>query len=237
MLRPGSGRTSIETRDIGLKTNDGVELSASFYPAKSAGQPAPAALLVHDAGASREQLADVAVRLQKDGFGVLLLDLRSHGQSGGKAWAELDVPGRKTAWATAIRDVDSGAEWLRSQASVQRTNLSVVGIGAGCALAARHAVKDENTRTVALLAPPAQAFGFDVSKDLEQLGGLSILLLADREARSEATLLVEQARKAQGAIVKDRFVDNRDVLADKSTGKTVADFLKEAAFPKKSKGK
>src|SRR5262245_35479491 len=66
--------------DVSIHTEDGVTLSAVWTPA---GQPAPAVLLLHSYLRSHADWDAVAGRLHEAGVGVLELDLRGHGRSGG----------------------------------------------------------------------------------------------------------------------------------------------------------
>lgn len=65
--------------EVALTTADGVTLQA-WYVAPTNGA---AIVLAHGAGGSREGLRDHAALLVRHGYGVLALDLRGHGESGG----------------------------------------------------------------------------------------------------------------------------------------------------------
>ena len=77
--------------DVSLRTADGVKLHAWWRP----GDHDAAVVLAHGWGANREQMLGQALALARGGFGVLLVDLRGHGASGGRANAgdgeQLDV--------------------------------------------------------------------------------------------------------------------------------------------------
>lgn len=143
---------TIETVDI--KVSATMKLKASFFVPKS-DERAPAALLIHDAGSDRKSMADLAERMWKAGYAVLTIDLRGHGDSicdESKDYRTLDTDkDRKAMWAFAYRDIESAARWLRSNKRVHSSNLNMIGNGSGCALAARHAARDENVRTVTLM--------------------------------------------------------------------------------------
>ncbi|MDO5113724.1 MAG: alpha/beta fold hydrolase [Planctomycetia bacterium] len=63
-----------------LKTKDGVQLSATFYPGNREKDSIPV-LLLHSWGGSREEFATLAPFLQAQGCAVLVPDLRGHGLS------------------------------------------------------------------------------------------------------------------------------------------------------------
>jgi dienelactone hydrolase len=227
-------------QSVGFKTSDELSIRADFYPARANGQLAPAAILIHDAGGTRAQLGDLASRMQRQGFAVLALDLRGHGDSGGRAtdWRELDDAGRKTLWAFATRDVEAAAQWMRGQKGIHTTNLSMIGVGAGCALAVRHAARDENVRCVALLAPNPADYGYDVAAELFDLEGLPTLVMTPRGASNETERMVENANAKNGGTpyIEVEFSGSKveTVLQDKRMPTVVAKWLKDRATPQRS---
>lgn len=64
---------------ITLQTADGISLEAWYAPSSNGA----AIVLLHGAGSSRAQLGGHAAMLVRHGYGVLALDLRGHGESGG----------------------------------------------------------------------------------------------------------------------------------------------------------
>ncbi|HVP65952.1 MAG TPA: alpha/beta fold hydrolase [Anaeromyxobacteraceae bacterium] len=93
--------------DLALETEDGVVLRAWWRP----GELDAAVVLAHGWGSNREQMLEQATALAQAGFGVLLLDLRGHGASGGRTNAgdgeELDVRA-----ATDHLAARQGIRWL-----------------------------------------------------------------------------------------------------------------------------
>lgn len=236
--RLGAGQTS----DVEIRSSDSTKLRATYFPPpskSSGGNPAPAVLLVHDAGGDRHQLDDVALRLQKSGFAVLSVDLRGHGQSGGTAgpWTKLGPDEQSRVWALATRDIEAAAEWVLSQGEVHSTNLSLVGLGSGCALAVRHAKRDENVRCVVLLAPRSKDFGFDVAADLQKIEGLPTLVLAAKD--DDATrAMVAAANNGSHPYVELDYSAARvnGVLEDRKVPSKVASWIKGLAMPKRGRG-
>jgi pimeloyl-ACP methyl ester carboxylesterase len=109
-IRPGSlaGRAELGGfADVRIRAADGIELGAWWRPGPNRG----AVLLVHGWGANREQLLPLALPLARAGWGVLLVDLRGHGDSQGASRAgdaeRLDV-------AAAVRFLESrpDVDWI-----------------------------------------------------------------------------------------------------------------------------
>ena len=230
-----SGSKSAPPENVEIKTGDGVKLAASFYKPS---ERAPAVLVLHDAGGNRSQVEPLAERLQKQGFGVLTVDLRGHGGSKTDKldWDKLSEDERKSTWSFAPRDVDAAAEWVLDQQIIHSTSLSIVGVGSGCALAVRHAKSDENVVSLALLAPHAQDYGFDVRADIQALAGLPTFLLASKNDEAER-MAIDANTRSTNPFVEIALAPAKatSVLEDKKLPAKVAAWLGDKALPKKGK--
>lgn len=98
-------------RVIDLKTSDGTVLKASYF---AASKPAPGVLLLHQADRDRKSWDSVASQLASAGINTLTLDMRGHGESGGKAGDKI------------TDDIDKAFQYLVSQPGV---NHDVIGAG------------------------------------------------------------------------------------------------------------
>jgi len=219
---------------VSLRTDDEQTLEASFY--RPATGHAQAVLLVHDAGASRVQLEPLAEKLSKQGFGVMTLDLRGHGASKTAKldWDKLSDADKKSTWSATPKDLDAAAKWLLAQPTIQSTSLSLVGYGAGCALAVRHAKSDENVVCMALLAPNAEAYGFNVRADIQTLEGLPTFVVTAKDGDAERMAL--EANASSGNPYVELFISPPKLgtpLDDKSLPAKVAKWLADKAMPKK----
>ncbi len=235
LLAPGlaGGRVAPET--VAIKTTDGETLQASFY---KPGSTAPGVLLVHDAGSNLAQLDPLADRLSRQGFGVLTLDLRGHGasKSAGLDWDKLSENDRKSTWALAPKDVDAAASWLLGQPGIHGTSLALIGYGAGCALAVRHAKGDENVVCMVLLAPNAADYGFDVRADIQTLVGLPTFVATAKDDEGEKMAL--EANASSGNPYLDIFLSPPKVatpLEDKNLPAKVLKWVGDKAMPKKGR--
>ena len=72
-------RASSPARDVRLQSSDGITLGATYWPGRHAN--GPAVLLLHGNGASRAAMTPNAAWLAAQGFAVLAIDFRGHGQS------------------------------------------------------------------------------------------------------------------------------------------------------------
>jgi dienelactone hydrolase len=110
--RPAIGATPASTglayEAVTVTTSDGVDLAAWYL--ESANRAA--VVLLHGAGSTRTDMLDQAAVLARHGFGVLLLDARGHGESGGRAmdfgwYGDADIAAA-TQFLAGRDDVDPG---------------------------------------------------------------------------------------------------------------------------------
>ena len=222
-----------------IKTKDSQTVVGSFFAPK-AKQGAPGALLVHSAGGNRSEMVALAERLQKLGFGALVIDLRGHGESATAEnnWTKLDEKARESMWAFAVRDVAASSDWLLGQPSVHASNLSLIGYRSGTTLVARHAKSDENVRSLTLLSPPSSGveLGFNLVKDLEELSGLPIYMAFSKDEPGTSKMLGSPDKKTgdleflQIAIFK---CPGTELLEDKKLSTDVSKWIQERAMPSK----
>ncbi len=116
---PGGGTVGtapVGAQSVTLETDDGVTLDAWYAP-PAAGT---AIVLVHGAGSSREGVRRYFEFLVNHGFGVLALDLRGHGTSGGKT--------NRLGWEST-HDVAAAVEFLHGRDEVKR--IGALGLSMG----------------------------------------------------------------------------------------------------------
>ena len=101
-------------RVVELKTSDGAQLKASYF---AAAKPGPGVLLLHQANRDRKSWDSVASRLASAGINTLTLDMRGHGESGGKAGDKI------------TDDIDKAFQYLVSQPGVNRDVIGAGGAG------------------------------------------------------------------------------------------------------------
>ena len=120
--RPDLGATPAEvgltSESLMIPTTDGVRLAAWYVPSRNGA----AVVLLHGAGSTRSNVLDEAVVLADAGFGVLLVDARGHGESGGRA---MDF-----GWY-GEQDVAAAVEVLAARPDVDPARIGVVGLSMG----------------------------------------------------------------------------------------------------------
>lgn len=110
--RPEIGATpesiGLSYEEVTVSTADGVDLAGWYVPSTNRA----AVVVLHGAGSTRSDVLAEAAVLARHGFGVLLIDARGHGDSGGRAmdfgWhGDADIAAA-TAFLATRDDVDPG---------------------------------------------------------------------------------------------------------------------------------
>jgi pimeloyl-ACP methyl ester carboxylesterase len=104
--------------DVTLTTADGVRLAAWYVPSRNGA----AVVLLHGSGSTRANVLGHAAALASRGYGVLLLDARGHGKSGGR---EMDF-----GWF-GDADIAPAVEYLRAAPDVTGDRIGLVGMSMG----------------------------------------------------------------------------------------------------------
>lgn len=104
--------------DVTFRTSDGVQLSAWFVPSHNRG----AIVTVPGAGSNRTATLDQAAVLARHGYGVLMIDPRGQGRSGGNA---MDA-----GWY-GERDITAAATFLQHLPGVDPKRIGVLGLSMG----------------------------------------------------------------------------------------------------------
>jgi len=117
-----AGRTAadppLDAEPVSLPTADGVTLAAWWVP----GTNGAAVLVRHGAGSTHEGALDQAAVLARHGYGVLLMDARGHGASGGRA---MDFGW----WGDA--DIAAGLDHLEARPGVDPDRIGLLGLSMG----------------------------------------------------------------------------------------------------------
>jgi len=224
---------------VTITTKDQLLLAGSYWAPKGK-EKAPGALLLHSAGADRRSLDELGEYLWKKGFAVLAVDVRGHGGSvaEGADWSKAaDDKARESLWGLAARDVDAAAAFLLQRTEVHSTNLSVFGVGAGCALALRHAQADDNTRALVLITPEVTSFGYNTAQGVTALAGMPTLIVASNKDKDVAERLKAAGHAANEGIeyieVSLVRAEPEAVLADAKLNNSAATWLRTQVMTKK----
>lgn len=122
-------------RDVTLTTADGVRLAGWYVPSRNHA----AVIVLHGSGSSRLNILDHVGVLGRAGYGVLAIDARGHGRSGGVA---MDL-----GWDEDL-DVEAGVSFLARQTDVDAGRIGVLGLSMGGVGAVEAAASDGRINAV-----------------------------------------------------------------------------------------
>jgi pimeloyl-ACP methyl ester carboxylesterase len=149
-----------------------IHLSGWYIPSENRA----AIILLHGYGSNRLEMVSRAEVLARHGYGVLLYDLRGHGESGGevRAFGWQDVP-----------DVKTALEFLSNREDVDPNRIGILGFSIGGQIAIRAAAEYEQIKAVIADdpgfvtvddAPPASNTNQKIMNTLSWLYGRSVSL-------------------------------------------------------------
>jgi esterase/lipase len=111
-------RVGLAYVDVTLRADDGVDIAGWYVPSSNRA----AVVLLHGAGSTRSDVLDHAAALSRAGFGVLMVDARGHGDSGGRA---MDF-----GW-DGDADIAAATAHLASRPDVDPDRIGLVGMSMG----------------------------------------------------------------------------------------------------------
>jgi dienelactone hydrolase len=147
--------------------DDGLTLSATYYPAAKA--PAPGILLIHDSKGDRSVWQAPGQALSIAGYNALAIDLRGYGETGGKP-----------DWGQARMDITTVLVRLSAMAGVDPQKVSAMGFGTGANLALAGCATFANCRSVVLISPTLSDHGIDAQAALSTYGNHPLLIITSQ---------------------------------------------------------
>jgi len=200
--------SSVAPTDNGpeLQTFDLVKLKASYELPQGVPAPIPAVLMLHGYGEDRKVWETLKAKFLTQGWAVMALDLRGHGDSKTKNQRTITAsPEWRSTTHDFAQDVNPALEWLKRQPRLDSKKIAIVGydVGANLALVASGAFSE--VRSVIAIKP--------VLKEAMEMAGSA----QDFHPRSA---LVVAADAAEGNQIKPYTKDPFRVLTQPVTGGT-----------------
>lgn len=177
---------------VRFTTHEGIEIVGDFeHPggndAVSTSRPvAPVVILLHMYRSNRSAFRPLTSELNRAGFATLAIDLRGHGDSGGKLRDTLarSVEQRDSRVFNAMDgDVRAAYEFLAERKDIDISRLAIVGASVGCSIAMKYAVDDASVDAIVCLSPGLDYLGVDSREPAQKLKGRAIWLLATEDER------------------------------------------------------
>jgi pimeloyl-ACP methyl ester carboxylesterase len=143
-------KSKMEMQKVSFITKDGVTIVANYYPNKSAKF---AGILVHMRPKTKESFDDFAKFLQKQGYALLAIDLRGHGESTESVKGKLDYNKFSEAEEKeSINDLISASSFLEKE-GYQKDKQFLIGASIGANLSFQFLSENPQVKAIVLLSP------------------------------------------------------------------------------------
>lgn len=154
-----------------IEAADGLELDAAFYAAEGL-EKAPGVILLHMLGSSRTiwETVGLADELAANGYAVLALDMRGHGETGGSQ-----------DWAQAEDDIQRVWQFFVNRPEVDGEKTAVLGASIGSNMALIAAANEPTIRTAILLSPGLNYRGVAPAERLPDYGDRPLFIVASED--------------------------------------------------------
>jgi pimeloyl-ACP methyl ester carboxylesterase len=153
-------------KPVELTTEDQLSIKATYYPVTNS--PAPALLLVHMVNSNKDVWQKFATTAQQDGYAVLAIDLRGHGESSGESYDYDAMP----------VDVATALNWLTNRPEIAADRIGLVGASIGANLVLNAAGNDTNIKSVILLSPGLDYSGITANAALASYDKRPVMFVA-----------------------------------------------------------
>lgn len=127
--------SGLDYKDVTLETSDGLTLQGWYIPSNNGA----AIVVVHGFGSNRIGALPHGIMLAHHGYGVLLIDLRAHGESEGETFP--------FAWESD-EDVLAALEYLQSQPDIDSDRIGALGLSTGGIVVLQAATNSEHIKAV-----------------------------------------------------------------------------------------
>jgi len=121
--------------DVRLTTADGITLAGWYIPSENGA----AVITLHGSNGNRTRVLNHAAMLAAQGYGVLMIDVRGHGDSGGELFT--------MGW-DADPDVDAAVAYLQSRDDVNPERIGILGLSMGGQIALQGAARNQQVQAV-----------------------------------------------------------------------------------------
>jgi len=148
-----------------ISAPDGTPLLARYYAPSR--RPAPAVLLIHQAGGSQQDWDPLVEPLRAAGYAVMTFDLRGHGGSGGQA-----------DWGQMLTDAHAALSLLSEIPSVDPSQIAIVGASVGANIALNACAVLAGCAAAELLSPGLAYHGIATAGAMPRLGRRPLLIAA-----------------------------------------------------------
>lgn len=178
--------------EVSFLTTDNFEIFSTYYAQED---NTPAIILLHMLDRNRDDWNDFALMLQNEGYTVLSIDLRGHGQSVFKneekfVWNDFS----EQDFNNMVLDVEAAKNFLMEKADL--SNLFVIGASIGANMALYYG-SENDVKGIVLLSPGLEYRGVKTEEAMKNYKG-PVLIVASNEDTYSATSANKLYSLAQG---------------------------------------
>jgi len=179
---------STDEEEVSITASDGLAIRGTFRPGDGPG-PHPGVLLLHMIYGSRMQWQDFAPQLSQAGYASLAIDMRGHGETGGKA-----------DWTQARDDLQRAWEFLAARPEVDPQRTAIVGASMGANMALVSGTAEARVKALVLLSPGLNYYGVQTEDPIAKYGKRPVLIVVSRDDSYAAASSQKLSELAQGAV-------------------------------------
>ncbi|MCS7200560.1 MAG: alpha/beta fold hydrolase [Patescibacteria group bacterium] len=174
-------------------TKDGVTIVADYYPNKDAKY---AGIFIHMRPATRESYRQLATFFQKEGFTVLSIDLRGHGESVNSIMGKLNyLQFSFEEEKNSINDLEAASLFLEKE-GFEKSRQFLIGASIGANLAYQFLSENPKIKAAVLLSPGLNYHGITLARVKNDEFGQKILLIATlSDENSSAVAAINSLRE------------------------------------------
>jgi len=214
---------------VSFQTFDGVIIKANYFPS-SAEQPV-GVILLHMLGQDKSSWNEFASKLQENGFTVLAIDFRGHGESilqDSKTlnWNKFS----ETEFNLMTQEVASAKSFLTKK-GINEDRVFIAGASLGANIALNYAITDSQLKGIALLSPGLNYKGVLTLLAVRKIVSTPVLFVASNEDSyafsSAKQLFNETIGSEKQLMLLEGKGHGSEMLKDENVSATIINWLKE----------
>lgn len=211
-------------------SEDGVLLVGSYYKPKiGTNNSTPSVILLHMLGVDRSTWDKFAQELSKNGYAVLSVDLRGHGESIKQGNHTISYQSfMPKNFKNMTLDVKAAKKYLIDQRNANPNQISIIGASIGANLALNYAALDSSINSVILLSPGLNYRGISTLDTIMKYKGPIYIATAedDSDSAKDSKILCEKITCAENLkIFENTNVHGTEMLSDKMVGSKLQNII------------
>ena len=211
-------------------SEDGVLLVGSYYkPRIGTSISTPSVILLHMLGMDRSTWDKFAQKLTQNGYAVLSVDLRGHGESIKQANHTISYQSfMPKNFKNMTLDVKAAKKYLIEGRKANPNQISIIGASIGANLALNYAASDHSIKSVILLSPGLNYRGISTLDAIMNYKNPIYIVTAedDSESAKDSKILCEKITCAENLkIFENTNVHGTDMLSDKMVGSKLQNII------------